>query len=263
MEPILELMPKISIYISMEDKLVPDNFIIELAGIGIELHPIKKEKMWKLCSQYINENAPISLSIAPTDSDLEKESELAKAHGNELEYPFQKERLFTYRVIAESLLNHDVVLMHAVAVEVDGEAFIFAGPSGAGKSTHAKLWKNHFGDRMKYINDDKPLVKITDDEVRVFGSPWTGKEGLQNNISAPLRAVFFINQSEENRLTHLEKDECWELILNQVYRSKDSLMMKRTLSLMDKLLSHVPVYRLDCNTEPDAVSTAYLAIASS
>lgn len=247
----------------MEEKFAPDCFVIELAEIGIELHPINKEKIWNLCFQYVNEKAPVSLSIAPTEKDLEDENERAKSNGRYFKLPYPKERHFIYRMIAENLPLHNTVLMHAVAVAVDGKAFIFTGPSGVGKTTHAGLWKSHFNHRLKYISDDKPLVRITDDEVRVFGSPWTGKENLHSNISAPLKSIFFINQAKENSLAQLSKSESWDLILNQVYRSKNALIMEQTLSLMDKMISRVPIYRLDCNTEQNAVNVAYLGSTDS
>jgi len=38
------------------------------------------------------------------------------------------------------------------------------------------------------VNDEKPLVKIADSGVTVYGTPWNDKHRLGENISAPLRA---------------------------------------------------------------------------
>ena len=40
--------------------------------------------------------------------------------------------------------------------------------NGTGKSTHARLWRETFGDRVWMINDDKPLLRI---ESEGAGSP--------------------------------------------------------------------------------------------
>lgn len=50
-------------------------------------------------------------------------------------------------------------------LEIDGKAYMFSAPSGTGKSTHAKLWRDCFGDRVTMINDDKPLIKFREDGI--------------------------------------------------------------------------------------------------
>ena len=50
------------------------------------------------------------------------------------------------------------------------------------------------------INDDKPLLKIKDSGVRVYGTPWDGKHRLSTNISVPLKALCILNRGKENKI---------------------------------------------------------------
>ena len=50
------------------------------------------------------------------------------------------------------------------------------------------------------MNDDKPFVRISEDGAKIYGTPYCGKEGLNTNISVPLRAVCILERSEKNRI---------------------------------------------------------------
>ena len=88
------------------------------------------------------------------------------------------EELAVYRKIAERLPLYDTVLFHGSALAADGEGYLFTAPSGTGKSTHARLWRELLGDRVVMINDDKPLLRVTEEGVTVYGTPFRGKHGL-------------------------------------------------------------------------------------
>ena len=52
-------------------------------------------------------------------------------------------------------------------IKVDNDAYAFCAKSGTGKTTHTKLWMQLLGDRMSYINGDKPLIRIIDDQIYI------------------------------------------------------------------------------------------------
>jgi len=81
------------------------------------------------------------------------------------------ETLAVYRQIAERMPAYDTVLFHGSVVAVDGVAYLFAASSGTGKSTHARLWRELFGDRAVMVNDDKPLIRISADGATAYGTP--------------------------------------------------------------------------------------------
>lgn len=156
-----------------------------------------------------------------------------------------------------SIINRNAMLIHSSAIIHGGNAYLFSAPSQTGKSTHTRLWKQAFGDEVEYINDDKPVVKIFNDKAIVYGTPFDGGSGIANNISAPLKAVVFIERDESNSITKLEKTS---EILNRLYFSTVHFVGKRTADAMllnfERLLSASSFYLLKCNMEIEA---AYLA----
>ncbi len=148
-------------------------------------------------------------------------------------------------------------MLHASAIEADGEGYLFSANSGTGKSTHTQLWTKVFGARVRYINDDKPALRKLVDGWRVYGTPWSGKTALNNNISVPLKAIAFLHRSAENEIAPMPVSESIPAFLEQTIRPKTAQGFELVLSLLENLLENVPVYSLGCNMTDAAAQLAY------
>ena len=74
------------------------------------------------------------------------------------------------------------------------------GPSGAGKTTHYLRWKLRYGEELRLLNGDKPLLEIPPEgAITVHPSPWYGKEGMQQYFSGPLGGIILLEKAVENR----------------------------------------------------------------
>ena len=167
------------------------------------------------------------------------------------------ETLAVYRKIADHLLSCDTLLFHGSVIAVDGEGYLFTAKSGTGKSTHTRLWREYFGERAVMVNDDKPLLHITDSGVTVYGTPWDGKHRLSTNTAVPLNGIFLLERDTTNHIELAAPHVVYPLIVQQTNRSFTADGMKQTLSLIDHMLLVVPVYRLGCNMDIEAARVAY------
>ena len=167
------------------------------------------------------------------------------------------ESLAFYRKFATSAAVYECVLFHSSALSVDGDAYLFAAPSGTGKSTHARLYREFFGSRVTMINDDKPLIRKVNGAFRVYGTPWNGKHGLSNNLSAPIKGICFLKQGEVNAIRRLNVQEALMASFNQVYRPDDVESLRSVLSLVQTMIMQIPVYELTCTISHDAVCLSY------
>ena len=167
------------------------------------------------------------------------------------------ETLAVYRKIADCLLSCDTLLFHGSVIAVDGEGYLFTAKSGTGKSTHTRLWRDYFGERAVMVNDDKPLLHITDSGVTAYGTPWDGKHRLSTNIAVPLKGICILTRDTTNHIEPAEPHAVYPLIVQQTNRSLSADGMKQTLSLIDRMLNVVPVYRLGCNMDIEAARVAY------
>lgn len=167
------------------------------------------------------------------------------------------ETLAVYRKIADRLLSCNTLLFHGSVIAVDGEGYLFTAKSGTGKSTHTRLWREYFGERAVMVNDDKPLLRITDSGVTAYGTPWDGKHRLSTNTAVPLKGICILARNTTNHIEQAESHAVYPLIVQQTNRSLSADGMKQTLSLIDRMLNVVPVYRLGCNMDIEAARVAY------
>jgi len=153
-----------------------------------------------------------------------------------------------------ALPQFDGLMLHAAAVEYDGRAYLFSGPSTVGKSTHTRLWKQLLGDGVNFINDDKPALRRMDGKWFAYGTPWCGKDGINQNKKVPLAGICFLKQGLENRICRLSEKEAMIRILSQSTKKiPDPLVMAQLLSHVDTLVREIPVYELE-NTPTEAAA---------
>lgn len=169
------------------------------------------------------------------------------------------ECLAIYRKISENFLKKDILLFHCSALALDGKAYLFTAPSGTGKSTHARLWRQRFGDRVVTINDDKPLLLVKEEGVTVYGTPYAGKESLQTNTKAPVAGIVILHQAKENSIRQVSAQQAYPMLLNQTYRTNDPVGMVQTLELVGRL-SQLPIFELGCTISQEAVELACQAL---
>ena len=103
-------------------------------------------------------------------------------------------------VLNTTTLN--TLMLHASVVTQAGNGYAFLGKSGTGKSTHSQLWLRYL-EGYELLNDGHPLFRLRDDEVIVYGSPWSGKTPCYKNKQARLKAVVRLEQASENKIIRL------------------------------------------------------------
>lgn len=190
-----------------------------------------------------------------SQSDIEYEREKSALEDRKEGLPIRNfpdsylETLAVYRKFAENLLAYDTVLFHGSVVAVDGIGYLFTAKSGTGKSTHTRLWREYFGERAVMVNDDKPLLQVTENGVIVYGTPWDGKHHLSNNISVPLKAICILTRASENHIEPISKSTAFPMLLQQSNRPQDSLKMQKTLEILDKISDNIALYKLGCMVE--------------
>ncbi|WP_419169428.1 hypothetical protein [Negativibacillus massiliensis] len=239
-----------------------ETFWIQMAGIPMWVKPQNKE-LWYFFKKYrisptkedqkefqllMNEKAPLITS----QEEIEREDSFKEGHFSQV----YLESLAIYRKICHLLLEKNVLLFHCSALEIHGKAVLFTAKSGTGKSTHARLWRERFGKDVIMINDDKPLLKIGSDEVRVYGTPYAGKENLHTNRNAKVAAIVILHQAKKNHLEAVSAQKAYPLLLNQTYRRQDEIGMLQTMDLIGEL-ARLPIYEFGCTISQDAVNMVY------
>lgn len=135
--------------------------------------------------------------------------------------------------------------IHASCLSVNNFTFLLSGPSLSGKSTQTKFFKQNFKDTV-IINEDKPLLFFKDDEVYVFGSPWSGKDVINTNVVKKVNALFFINQATKLEIENLTAKEKIRLMFKNTQRPICEELINNLSIAMDKAIDRIGIYKFNC-----------------
>ena len=154
-----------------------------------------------------------------------------------------------FRMLAE---HGGVVLHSSYIITQRGEALLFSAPSGTGKSTQAELWRSYAG--AKVINGDRALVKA-ENGVTANGILFSGTSGISENVTAPLRAIVLLRQSEKNEIRSVSGKEAFMRLLPQCsYYPDEEENLRIVTGILAEIISAVPVYDFGCVPDESAVS---------
>ncbi len=233
----------------------------KIGGKVIEVESLYEE-VHTLCKDYKHSGIP-DFRVEISQSDIDFERKKSASEDDKEGIPIRHftdgylETLAVYRKIAEQMTDYNTLLFHGSVIAVDGTGYLFTAKSGTGKSTHTRLWREHFGKRAVMVNDDKPLIQVNENEVLVYGTPWDGKHRLSSNISVTLKAICILNRGTENKIRPITKSEAYPMLLQQTHRPMNAEKMQKVFAILDRMCENLSLHRLECNMNPDAVTTAY------
>lgn len=219
--------------------------IVEIQSVYNRIH--------KRAASYSVQEEHAEFLVSTTEEDISREKSAAEFPTS----PNELEVLAVQRKLTEALLDYDTILFHSSALAVDGQGYLFAALSGTGKSTHARLWREVYGDRVVMINDDKPFIHVGKDEVRVYGTPWDGKHHLSTNTSVPVKAICILTRDTTNHIEEISLEDAFPILYQQTYRPKDVAKLSRTIDLINRMAKNVKFFRLGCNMDPEAARISF------
>ncbi len=230
-------------------------FTIRLAELTIEMHSTYPSAR-DFCKDYLVENAVPDFSVEVTPEEIEREMKVSP-EGATVEYA---EIICLYRKIADRLPEYDRFVFHGAAISYNDNGYLFTAPSGTGKTTHISLWRKVIGERVGIINGDKPILRVTENGVFVYATPWAGKEGWYKNLNMPLKSVCLIEQSPTNSCTRIRPQEALIRLLQQIYIPKADSAAKQTLSLFEHFCRQCDFFVCKCDISAQAVKTSFEAM---
>ncbi len=178
-----------------------------------------------------------------------------------LDYAFNNAMMILFTCAAG--VKGDAVLFHSSVIVKDEKAYMFLGKSGTGKSTHTGLWLKHImGSHL--LNDDNPAVRITENGIRVYGTPWSGKTPCYISADYPVGGIVRLWQAPQNKITRLKGAMAFASILPTVSNLPCSKEVTEGVrSTITKIVEQVPVYRFDCLPNADAAQLSFSTLTQS
>ena len=156
--------------------------------------------------------------------------------------------------IEQLVAKADALVIHASYIIWNGKAILFTAPSGTGKSTQAELWKEY--KNTKIVNGDRAIIRVKDGVIEACGLPYAGSSEYCENITAPLGAIVYLGQGNTCTVNRLTGSKAFRSVLEGTsvitWKKED---MERVISVIQTVLTSVPVYHYICTPDETAVIT--------
>lgn len=150
------------------------------------------------------------------------------------------------------LQQYGIWVLHSCYVKTPQGAILFSANSGVGKSTQGQLWEKYGGGEV--INGDRCVLYRDENGFHTGGFVYSGSSGICKNETMPLRAIVFLRQSKENKVSRMRPAEVIKNLYMQLvscpYREEESM---RKLDFASRLCEEAEIVRLDCRPDADAV----------
>lgn len=165
---------------------------------------------------------------------------------------FKTSGLISTLGLERMLLSFGALILHASFVSWGEGGILFTAPSGTGKSTQAELWRQYAG--ADVLNGDRACLRCRDGRWTAYGMPYAGSSDIYRNESVPIRAIVSLRQAPENRIRRMGLRECIGSLLPELSMHRwDPVFVNRAMDLAMELLQQIPVYRLECRPDEEAV----------
>lgn len=163
----------------------------------------------------------------------------------------RKEYILTeYACFYYILKKQNAILIHSSSIEYNNNGVLFIASSGVGKSTQAHLWKEYMN--INQINDDKNIIIEENNELYIYGNPWSGKSLIDTNKKIKLTNLVFIKRSETNFVKSISKKEEFLLLMPHITNPSFMYNREKWNQLTNKLME-IDGSILNCNISQEAV----------
>ncbi len=162
-------------------------------------------------------------------------------------------------LFAQLLADRGGIILHGSGLIFKEKGYLFVGHSDAGKTTLVKIFNHH----AKILNDDRMIVRKENGQFYLYGTPWHGDLSVVASDRVPLKAIFFLNQAEENRIERTEGLEAFRRLYGcTIMALVTEIWTQNALDICRVLSRKVPCYHLYFNKSEGVISTIEKGVRS-
>lgn len=146
-------------------------------------------------------------------------------------------------LFSKLLCDRNGLIIHSNGFDIENAGILLTGHSGAGKSTLSSMLKKR---GHPILCDDRMFIIKPGDQFIISGHWCHGSVPDVSNTTVPLRAVFILEQSKENRLERITQTNInVQLLIKSMVKSFFSPSdWQTTLLIIEKMARKIPFYKL-------------------
>ena len=143
-------------------------------------------------------------------------------------------------ILTRVLTQRQGCYIHAAGLVFHEHGLLFAGHSEAGKTTTVRLFKN----RATVLSDDRIIIRQHNSDFHIYGT-WNHSDHAEISPgNAPLRAIFFPVQANENRLELItdRRIALKQLLATIIKPMTTPDWWQQIFDLLERITQNVPCY---------------------
>ena len=142
--------------------------------------------------------------------------------------------------------QENTLLIHASSIRCEGKGYAFVAKSGTGKSTQSSFWLRYIRN-CDLINDDNPILRLQDDKVFLYGSPWSGKTPCYRNVKVELCGIAKIKRAKSNSIEKNTPLVSFAFLMSSCSSMKwDHNVFTSICKILSDIISKTNIYTLNC-----------------
>ncbi len=145
-------------------------------------------------------------------------------------------------LIGRLLAYRQGCIIHSLGIILDENGYIFVGHSNAGKSTMAGIMKKG----AEILCDDRNIIRKQNNIFQLFGTWSHGDVPDVSANCAPLKAIFFLEQSKDNSLEKInDKKRIFRTLLACLIRPFGTFdWWDKSLDVITSISNEIPCWNL-------------------
>ena len=158
---------------------------------------------------------------------------------------------------SQAILKLHAISLHASVVCHKDKGYLFMGKSGTGKSTHSALWLKNIPN-TSLLNDDNPVIRMIEEGIYVYGTPWSGKTPCYRNYSCPVGGMVRLRQAPYNKFLKQNGVQAFiQIIPGCSVIKQDGVLYDYLCDTLTSMIEQVPVGVLECLPDDNAAQCCY------
>lgn len=228
-----------------------ERFQISITIHGIEYClPLRQRETWKYFRGYnprpiLKEEAQSLENIKISDEHFAETVRMIQevSSRQSVDSCYAEYCAFSYPIFT-ALLKQNILALHGLSFVYRNGGIVLTAPSGTGKTTQFRNWYSTWKDEVTIINGDKTLIGSTDNQLRIFSSPWAGKENLQTSCEGILSHIICLEQGTENSIHQMSTLDKIEFLYPQImYTASTEKNIRTVCNLLTLLIEKVQVVK--------------------
>lgn len=119
------------------------------------------------------------------------------------------------------------------------------------------MWLRRFSN-ADLLNDDNPVVRLEEDGVWVYGTPWSGKTPCYKNSRVPLAGIVNLSQAPQNKIRPIKGIEAYMALVVSISGMRwDKKVADGLHATENRLAQEVKMFHLECLPDENAAEVCY------